>query len=50
MSLICRFRTEQEKAFLDTVRPGRSGEREYPKRLEPRGAEYRCEVRRRTGS
>jgi len=49
VSLVCCFRVEREKA-----RPGTSarqgGERERPRRLKPRGTEYRRGVRWRTGS
>jgi hypothetical protein len=48
VSLVCGFCREHGKACADT---GSGGfERESADRLKPGGVEYRCGVRRRTGS
>jgi hypothetical protein len=55
VSLVCGFRTEREKASVDTdgqhkwVEVWPSGREREPAEAETEGSEYRCDVRRRTG-
>src|SRR5712691_8082702 len=50
VSLICRSRTEREKACPGTASDSSGARGSVPSGLTPRGAEYRSGARRRTGS